>query len=237
MARPGSGRFVGREEELRTCQQALDDVEQGEPQTVLVLGEPGLGKTRLSSAVASLVRERGGLVLTSHGLSLDGGELPYGLVAELLHDLARQRGGPYLQDVLADGLEALGPLARPESANAGGPVDRVSVFAAVVELLRRLAAEQPVCWWIEDLQWSDQSSRDIARYVSRVSEGCRLLLLATIRTEPAGSSPVSSTSWSATLASWSCDSIPSTPRTCASSWPSSWSTATTAARRVSGSSR
>ena len=153
------------------------------------MGEPGLGKSRLSSAVAGQVRERGGLVLTSHGLSLDGGELPYGLVSELLHDLARQLGRPYLQDFLDDGLEALGPLARPESATAGGKVDRVSVFAAVVELLRRLAAEQPVCWWIEDLQWSDQSSRDVVRYTSRVAEGCRLLLLATIRTDPSGAPP------------------------------------------------
>jgi DNA-binding CsgD family transcriptional regulator/tetratricopeptide (TPR) repeat protein len=188
MSRPGSGRFVGREEELRTCSRALDDVEQGGPQTVLVLGEPGLGKSRLSSAVASLVRERGGLVLTSHGLSLDGGELPYSLVSELLQDLARQLGGPHLTAVLADGLEALGPLARP-AASVSGKVDRVSVFAAVVELLRRLAEERPVCWWVEDLQWSDQSSRDIARYVSRVAEGCRLLLLATIRTDAGGEPP------------------------------------------------
>ena len=187
MGRPGSGRFVGREEELRICAQVIDEVEIGEPTTVLVLGEAGLGKSRLSTAVADQVRDRGGLVLTSHGLDLDGGELPYGLVSELLRDLDRQVGAKHVRALLKDGLSALVPLTSGSTAAANdGQVDRVLVLAAVVTLLQRLADKQTVCWWVEDLQWADQPSRDIVRYVSRVAEGSRLLLLATVRTDPDG---------------------------------------------------
>jgi DNA-binding NarL/FixJ family response regulator len=187
MGRPGSGRFVGREEELRICAQVLDEVEIGEPTTVLVLGEAGLGKSRLSTAVADQVRDRGGLVLTSHGLDLDGGELPYGLVSELLRDLDRQVGVKQVRALLKDGLSALDPLASGSTAATNSrQVDRVLVLAAVVTLLQRLADQQTVCWWVEDLQWADQPSRDIVRYVSRVAEGSRLLLLATVRTDPDG---------------------------------------------------
>ena len=187
MGRPGSGRFVGREEELRICSQVIDEVEIGEPTTVLVLGEAGLGKSRLSTAVADQVRDRGGLVLTSHGLDLDGGELPYGLVSELLRDLDRQVGAKQVRALLKDGLSALVPLTSGSTAAANdGQVDRVLVLAAVVTLLQQLADKQTVCWWVEDLQWADQPSRDIVRYVSRVAEGSRLLLLATVRTDPDG---------------------------------------------------
>ena len=57
---------------------------------------------------------------------------------------------------------------------------------AVVTLLERVG--DPVCWVLDDLQWMDGATRDLVVYLAKVATGTPLMLLATVRTDPAAPS-------------------------------------------------
>src|SRR5213595_710972 len=67
--------FVGRTEELGAFDQALDEVDQGRAAAIELVGEPGIGKTRLLAEFASRADALGRLVLSGSASELDG-DLP-----------------------------------------------------------------------------------------------------------------------------------------------------------------
>ena len=77
-------------------------------------------------------------------------------------------------------LAGLLPSSAHEERRA---VDRNAVTAAVVTLLER--ADHPVCWVLDDLQWMDGATRDLAAYLAKVTVEGPLLLIGTVRTDPA----------------------------------------------------
>ena len=136
---------------------AADDARAGNGRVVLVEGEPGIGKTRLTS---ELVHEL-----------LTGGELAYGVASELLRDLAHRFGDDRLRDLLSAHATALAPLHPPlyprpsdRSAPDPAPVDRASIFAAFHSLLLGLSQDRLLCVSVDDLQWVDASSLDLLSY-------------------------------------------------------------------------
>ena len=86
--RARSTSFVGREEELSRLQLGLQSAAAGEPGTLLIAGEAGVGKTRL---VQEFVGRVGGeaQVLLGSCIPLSGGGLPYGPIVDALRPLAR----------------------------------------------------------------------------------------------------------------------------------------------------
>jgi predicted ATPase len=70
--------FVGRAAELGRLHTALDSVQAGNPLTLYVAGEAGVGKTRLVTRFAEQVTESGGQVLLGSCIDLGEGSLPYG---------------------------------------------------------------------------------------------------------------------------------------------------------------
>src|SRR4029450_6364748 len=101
MAGTGAGsRFVGRTAELGRLEAAVADADGGEPLTLCVGGEAGVGKTRLVPRFAAQVREAGGHVLLGGCIELAETALPYAPVAQALRGLGR--------GLEAAGLDALG---------------------------------------------------------------------------------------------------------------------------------
>ena len=170
--------MVGRDQELARLHASIQRARQGEAVTVLVLGEAGVGKTRLVSELVGGLRSAGDLVLTGHGVKMTTGEMPYAVVSEILCDLARQQQGNPVD------LAAFAPLLPDlvqQSAGAPGALDRVALLTSFSSLLQHLAESRLLCCVVEDLQWTDGPSRDLVTYASRVAGESKIVLVCTAR--------------------------------------------------------
>jgi DNA-binding CsgD family transcriptional regulator/tetratricopeptide (TPR) repeat protein len=175
--------MVGRERELDELRTVAARVLEREPSTAVVIGEAGVGKSRLVSELVAELGHQGWICAASHGVELAGGEIPLGAAAEMLRSLVRavgveevRRAAGHEAQVLAAVLPALGRTGDTP------PVDRAEVVGAVLTLFETL--NRPVCWVLDDLQWMDDATCDLATYLSRVLADASVLLLATVRTKP-----------------------------------------------------
>ncbi|MEV6975141.1 AAA family ATPase [Kitasatospora sp. NPDC093806] len=177
--------FVGRAPELTDLTDALRRAAAGEPQAVLIGGEAGVGKTRLLEEFLRQADEQG--VLTTLGGCLEVGAegLPYAPLATALRRLHRTLGAGL--ETAAAGLE--GHLARllPDFGEADGePNDeygRARLFEHTALLFERLGAERTLVLAVEDLHWSDRSTRELLAYLVRTLHRARVLLVATYRSD------------------------------------------------------
>ncbi|MDT4914996.1 MAG: hypothetical protein QOC66_4124, partial [Pseudonocardiales bacterium] len=171
--------MVGRDTELNALAAAAARAREGEPGLVLVTGEAGIGKSRLVSEFAGGVEDA--LTLVSHGVAMSTGEIPFGVLADLLKNLLRAD-----PTVLTDGERAALAPVLPGTARGG---DRITMMSAALDLLERLSSERLVLWIVDDLHWADAASRDLLGVALRTPPGHRLLVLAAARTDdPARSS-------------------------------------------------
>jgi DNA-binding CsgD family transcriptional regulator len=169
------GRLVGREAELDRIAGAVVSARGGTSRCLLVTGEAGIGKSRLvAEAVGSL---GDALVLTGHAADMSTGEIPFGVVADTLRDLARVAGVDVLLPAERDVLAPLLPGAAP-----GRQVERVQLLSTFLDLLERLASQQLVVWVVEDLHWADSATRDLVGLAARTLPA-GLLIVGTLRTD------------------------------------------------------
>jgi DNA-binding CsgD family transcriptional regulator/tetratricopeptide (TPR) repeat protein len=188
VARIACPEFIGRGEESRALDAALERASAGAAPTVLVGGEAGIGKSRL---VAELGRR-------AHARVLVGGCAPFGSSAAPLAPVVealRQFTGGAGSDERARLLAVAPALAwlLPELAPAGSapPPERFesgqsAVFEAVLATLGAVAAESPLVVVLEDLHWADRSTLELLalRMQSARVPGC--LLVATYRSDELG---------------------------------------------------
>jgi predicted ATPase len=125
MSRISSPWFVGRTQELARLEAALA---AGEPRTLLVGGEAGIGKTRLLGEFSARARAAGARVLTGACLHVGEGVLPYAPISQALRQLARELDPVSLEQVvgawrteLARLVPGLGLPQGPEPATGVGP--------------------------------------------------------------------------------------------------------------------
>ncbi|MEE8290256.1 MAG: adenylate/guanylate cyclase domain-containing protein [Candidatus Tectomicrobia bacterium] len=199
-ARRGLVQFVGRQQELQQMQQALDMAARGHGQMVAVVGEPGVGKSRLVHEFAQGV-PHGFLVLDTFALSY-GTTFPYLPLIELLQryfkiipqDDARQRQEKvtgsvlaldrHLHDTVPYLLTLLGVSDTSLSLTHMDPrVKRRRTFEALKRLLVRESLNQPVVLTIEDLQWLDGESQTFLDVLVESLPTAHILLLVNYRPE------------------------------------------------------
>ena len=199
-AHRGLARFVGRQRELEQMQRALELAQGGHGQIVAVVGEPGVGKSRLCYEFR-LCAPRGCLVLETFSVS-HGKADPYLPLIELLKNYFQitpqddERGcrekvtgrvltlDRHLEDTLPYLFALLG-VADPSAALAqmDPQIRRQRTFEAIKRLLVRESLNQPVLLLMEDLHWLD---RETQAWLDLLSEGvatARLLLLVNYRPE------------------------------------------------------
>src|SRR5208282_3438446 len=135
---------------------------------LLLVGDPGIGKTCLMRYLGDAVVRAGGEVLAGRAFEAEMTR-PYGIWADILARFSRQalpdatRAG--LRPLLADGIDA--------APNEG---DRTRLFTAMVSLIAELSDRSPVGILIDDLQWVDDASVSLLHYVTRAFEGtCRVV--------------------------------------------------------------
>ncbi|MEK6209457.1 MAG: AAA family ATPase, partial [Pseudomonadota bacterium] len=197
----GLTRFVGRQDELRTLGQALEHAARGHGQVVAMVGEPGVGKSRLVWEFTHSHRTQGWLIVESGSVSY-GKATPYLPVIDLLkayfqiveRDDARRIREKVLGKLLAldRSLESMGPAilslldvsSDDGEWNALDPLQRRRrTLDAVKRLLFRESQVQPLVLVFEDLHWIDTETQALLDSLIESLPTVRVLLLVNYRPE------------------------------------------------------
>ena len=200
-ARRGLTRFVGRTAELEQLRDALDRAGLGHGQVVAVVGEPGVGKSRLFWELTHSHRVQGWLIVPSASVSY-GKATAYLPVIELLRGYfaieSRDEPRKIREKVTGKVLTlapALGPVVPAFLALLDVPVDEASWHAldpsqrrqqtldAVKRLLLRESEVQPLIVVFEDLHWIDGETQTLLDSLIDSLPAARLLLLVNYRPE------------------------------------------------------
>jgi DNA-binding CsgD family transcriptional regulator len=160
--------FVGRERELETLRESLEQALQGDGSLLLVSGEAGIGKTALVQMVVADARSQGALVLSGAAYDLSATP-PYGPWLELTARYPNEPDLPELPEILKRGT-GIGDLQ-----------SQLELFAFVRDFFVQVSDVRPLVLVLEDLHWSDQASLDLLRYLARQIDDQRILLIATYR--------------------------------------------------------
>ncbi|MDQ1519909.1 MAG: hypothetical protein QOI55_982 [Actinomycetota bacterium] len=182
-----TGGFIGRVEELRRFDGALQAATSGKPSALIVIGEAGVGKSRLAAQWAARARERGAHVLVGNCLQLTAAALPYAPIVEVLRALVRDLGADRVRELLGAGHDAVAALL-PEIAEHAdtGEIEawgQGRLFEAVLTLLVRMSAEQPIVLVVEDLHWADHGTLDVLNFVVRNVTDVPVVIVGTERAE------------------------------------------------------
>ena len=178
--------LVGRDEEARQLRAALAAAEAGRGGAVFLVGEAGIGKSRLVRETVRTAAERSLTVLA--GRAVAGGiPTPYRPFAEALTSAGRTGHLPASEelDPFRPVLGRLVPQWRPAQ---GTPGEESPVFLgeAVLRLLRALAPQAGCVLVLEDLHWADQETLALLEYLADHLAAEHVLCLGTLRAESPG---------------------------------------------------
>jgi class 3 adenylate cyclase/tetratricopeptide (TPR) repeat protein len=187
--------FVGREVEKTLLQGLFDRCARDSAfELVTLVGEPGVGKSRLCAELFRYVDERTDLIRWRQGRCLPYGE---GITFWALGEIVKSHAGVFesdsaeaaaakLEQVLPDVEERdwlrarLLPLLGIDS---GQSASREESFSAWRRFVESIAADGPTVVVVEDLHWADEALLDFLSYLAEWAEGVPLLLLCTARPE------------------------------------------------------
>ncbi len=198
------GPLVGRDFELTVLERAMDGLREGKGVIVSVIGEAGIGKSRLAGEVRA---EYGDAIRFVEGRAVSYAQsFPYSPVRDLLRswlgvgastpetrvrlELKTQIAGlfgehadeayPFLANLLGLTLE-------PDAAERVRELNRESVqhqtYEVFAELVCRLSSELPLCLVLEDLHWADEATLELLEETLRVTEEAAVGFLFLHRTE------------------------------------------------------
>jgi DNA-binding NtrC family response regulator/predicted ATPase len=194
-------RFVGREHELAALHEQLAQAERGRGQVVRIVGEPGVGKSRLLFEFQQRLTAHRVTWLEGRCLSY-GSTIPFLPVLDLLkscfhieeHDDGQQVRDKLTRKVLTldrsleDTLPYLCSLLAVSEADSAlqqmdPQIKRRRTFEAIKRLLLRESLNQPLLLFVEDLHWLDSESQALLVVLSESLTAARVLLLVTYRPE------------------------------------------------------
>jgi class 3 adenylate cyclase/tetratricopeptide (TPR) repeat protein len=197
----GLTRFVGRDEEMDQLRRALEQAREGRGQVVALVGEPGVGKSRLFYEFTHSHRVRDWLILESTSVSY-GKATSYLPVIDLLHSYFRIENRDdhrTMREKLMGKLLALDeglrptlpallslldvPVDDPGWEGLDPPQRRHRILDAVRRLLLRESQVQPVVAIFEDLHWVDPETQAFLDSLIESLPTARLLLLVNYRPE------------------------------------------------------
>src|SRR6266487_331256 len=208
--------LVGRDTERQIVHSLLLDVEQstqhppvkqrteadGSPapqdhsQCVLLLGEAGIGKTRLAEEVGRFAQQRGWTVLWGRSYAQESTIIPYHLWTEVLRK-AMALHTTVIRRTLTSSTHSFEPLlallpeltdALPHATPPPLPIEQQPhhLWEAVHRLLTVLSAHGPLLMVLDDLQWADVSSCSLLTYLAHRLFGHAIIVIGTCREDELG---------------------------------------------------
>ncbi|WP_315784297.1 helix-turn-helix transcriptional regulator [Bradyrhizobium sp. SZCCHNPS1003] len=187
--------LIGRDQESNRLRGLLPD-KNGRAVGAVLVGEAGIGKSRLVEALAQTAKQRGFCV--ARGGAYEMAEpLPYGLFADTFSQWAREQ--PTLLNHARNDM--IRPLSRvvpafaaaadlPALKGLSGPDERFRLFESAVHLLHAVAVESPLLLVLEDLHWADRESWSMLLHCLRSTRSLPLLTVITLRPDETGGEPL-----------------------------------------------
>jgi class 3 adenylate cyclase/tetratricopeptide (TPR) repeat protein len=182
------GVFVGRERELERLREAVDTALAGRGSLQLLVGEPGIGKTRASEELATYARVSGARVYWGRCRE-DEGAPAYWPWVQAIRSYAREADPVALAWQLGAGAAEVAQLV-PEVAEkldiepatgSDSEEARFRLFDSVTSLLLASARDRPIVIVLDDLHWADEPSLLLLRFAARELASSGLLILGTYR--------------------------------------------------------
>jgi predicted ATPase/DNA-binding SARP family transcriptional activator len=188
-AEPARSAFVGREAELAELVAGLEEALAGRGRLYLLVGEPGIGKSRLAEELASHARTRGARILVGRCWEAGGAPAYWpwvqslrAYVREREPDRLRAELGTVAAEVaqLVPELQELFPnLATAPPLEPGGA--RFRLFDATAMFLRNASASRPILLVLDDLHAADAPSLLLLQFLARELGSTRMLVLGAFR--------------------------------------------------------
>jgi tetratricopeptide (TPR) repeat protein len=184
---PRETAVYGREADLEALREAYGAARSGEGRVVLLEGEAGIGKTRLTDEFVGRLRAEGEDVNFLLGSYAPGGASAAS--GAFLTAYREQFGAEGLEETLKDFLTvtpglipAFAALLRGEPASEGKePLTKDAIHTVFVHATQALSLERPTIVLIEDLHFAPEEGRALFTAVSLAAPGHRILLLGTMR--------------------------------------------------------
>ena len=197
--------FIGRAPQLAALDGAYQTVKQGQSLSVYVHGMSGMGKSALVARFLAELQRRDHEAVVLKGRCYEREFVPYKALDGVVDSLSK-----HLLSLPADQVDELMPVDAPALARlfpvilqvgairdvpqreqllADPLVLRRRAFAALRELLARLALRQPLVVFIDDLHWADADSTALLEDLLRPPDAPPLLLVASFRSEEIETKP------------------------------------------------
>jgi hypothetical protein len=187
--RLAAGVFVGREREVDELRRGLDDALSGRGQLLLLVGEPGIGKTRTASELCTYARLRGAQVLI--GRCYEGEGAPaYWPWMQAMRSYIEGCDAAELQSEMGPGAADVAQMVPEVHAKLPGLTAppaiepdqaRFRLFDSITTFLKNASRRQPLVLLLDDLHWADKASLLMLQFLARDLSGARLLVLGTYR--------------------------------------------------------
>ena len=182
------GVFVGRERELERLRGAFDSAFAGRGSVVMLVGEPGIGKTRTTQELETYARLRGAQVYWGRANEQGGAPpfWPWVLAGRSYRDqnsdeIRRREWEPYASELQRIfNLRALFPNL-PEAPPADSEEGQFQLFDAMSGFLHGVSERVPLVVVLDDLHWADRATLQLLTHLARDLSHSRILVLGTYR--------------------------------------------------------
>jgi class 3 adenylate cyclase/sugar phosphate isomerase/epimerase len=187
--RLATGIFVGREKEMDELRAGLEDSLSGRGRLMMLVGEPGIGKTRTSEEFATYARLRNVQVLWGRCYEGEGAPAYWPwvqIIRAYVHDkepkdLASEMGpgAADIAQVVSEVKERLPGLPAPPQLEPDQA--RFRLFDSITTFLKNASKGAPLMVVLDDMHWADKPSLLLLQFLAKELRGSRLLVLGTYR--------------------------------------------------------
>jgi class 3 adenylate cyclase/tetratricopeptide (TPR) repeat protein len=187
--RLATGIFVGREKEMDELRAGLEDSLSGRGRLMMLVGEPGIGKTRTSEEFATYARLRNVQVLWGRCYEGEGAPAYWPwvqIIRSYVHDKEPKElmsemgpGAADIAQVVSEVKERLPGLPAPPQLEPDQA--RFRLFDSITTFLKNASKEKPLMVVLDDMHWADKPSLLLLQFLAKELRGSRLLVLGTYR--------------------------------------------------------
>lgn len=185
--------FVGRKKELDKLNREFEMSVAGRGRLVFIVGDAGLGKTRLVDEFRRRIVGKDVLFLQGRFYE-SGGALPYKVFCDSLRGSIHYLAEHSLEDLeavfgsLSDRVindftsaDPLSVLLNNSTHSGNAEQEKYKIFDYLTRIYSSLSRVRPLMLFLDDLQWADELTLDFLAYLMRAAEGDRLFIVATMR--------------------------------------------------------
>ncbi len=184
-----SANFVGRQREVNALAAALDSAVAGHGQTVMLAGDPGIGKTRAAQEIASIAGSRGAEVVWGQCYEGEGAP-PYWPWLRIIRSTIDSSDYERLEAEMGAGAETIGEivlelrnklptLAYPPAFDPASA--RFQLLDAITTYSKNVSSRWPMILIVEDLHWADASLLALLEHVAGSIAASELMAVGTYR--------------------------------------------------------